>query len=248
MAKPSIPSVGSNGSPEFRHVTKSSDDLGTGHNLGPQVVGVRVVVRRFVRGETGPSGGPAFTDLLGICETWGPESLTIRSEDGTLTEIPLADVVSGKPVPPRPSRFRRLSDAEVDARCDALRGAPAPQGPVDVQLVGVARLIRTLGETSGGNIEITEPAEGELVVGVGFDSVTIARATARYDDSWALLTELTVLPDHRRRGVRRLLLAALADALAERGLSVLAGEIPAEDAAARGLASALGFERHHTRG
>lgn len=220
----------------------------TKFGLGPHVVGQRVVVRRIVRGETGPSGGPALTDLLGICESWTNQSTLIRAEDGTLTEIALDDIVSGKPVPPRPSRFRRLSDAEVDARCDALRGVPAPQWPVDVQLVGVARLIRTLGETSGGDIEITEPAEGELVVGVGFDSVTIARATAHHDDSWALLTELTVLPDHRRRGVRRLLLAALADALAERGLSVLAGEIPADDAAARGLAAALGFERHHTRG
>lgn len=220
----------------------------TKFGLGPHVVGQRVVVRRVVRGETGPSGGPAFTDLLGICESWTAESTVIRAEDGTLTEIALADIVAGKPVPPRPSRFRRLTDAEVDARCDALRDAPAADHAVDVELIGVARLVRELAGTSGADIEISEPTPGALVVGIDFDGVTIASATVRYDDSWALLTVLSVEPDHRRRGVRRLLIAALADALAERGLSVLAGEIPASDAAAHGLAAALGFERHHTRG
>lgn len=229
-------------------MTKPSDAPGTGHTLGPHVVGTRVVVRRVVRGETGPSGGPALTDLLGICETWGPSSLTIRSEDGTLTEIALADVVSGKPVPPRPSRFRRLTDAEVDARCDALRGGPAPEHAIDVQLIGVARLVRALGDVGGGEVGIQEPAHGTLAVEVSLDGTPLATATARYDDSWALLTALRVIEGHRRRGVRRLLLSALADALAERGLSVLVGEIPADDVAARGLATALGFERHHTRG
>ena len=228
-------------------MTKPSGDPGTGHNLGPQVVGMRVVVRRVVRGETGPSGGPALTDLLGICESWGPGSLTIRSEDGTLTEIALADVVSGKPVPPRPSRFRRLTDTEVDARCDTLRGVPAAGHAVDVQLIGVAKLVRALGDVGGGDVAVTEPADGELTVEVSIDGAVVATAAARHDDSWALLVDLTVEDGHRRRGVRRLLVSALADALAERGLSVLVGEVPADDVAARGLAAALGFERHHTR-
>lgn len=226
---------------------KSSNEPGAGHTLGPHVVGIRVVVRRVVRGETGPSGGPALTDLLGICESWGPESLTIRAEDGSLTEIPLADVVSGKPVPPRPSRFRRLTDAEVDARCDALRSAPPPTHPIDVHLIGIARLVRALGDVGGVDVTIHEPTPGEVRVEVSIDGVAVASVGARYDDSWALLEDLSVEPGHRRRGVRRLLVSALADALAERGLSVLAGEIPADDVAARGLAQALGFERHHTR-
>lgn len=228
-------------------MTKPSDDLGTGHTLGPHVVGVRVVVRRFVCGETGPTGGPAFTDLLGVCESWGESSLTIRAEDGTLTEIPLADVVSGKPVPPRPSRFRRLSDADVDARCDALRGAPVADHAVDVQLVGIAKLARALGDVGGGDVVLEEPQEGALVVAVRIDGTDVATASVRHDLEWALLTGLTVTDGHRRRGVRRLLVSALADALAERGLSVLVGEIPSDDVAARGLAAALGFERHHTR-
>jgi len=85
--------------------------------LGPHVVGQRVVVRRILRGETGPTGGPAMTDLLGICEDWTPTTASIRAEDGTLVEIAVADIVSGKPVPPRPSRFLRLSEDEVARRC-----------------------------------------------------------------------------------------------------------------------------------
>lgn len=229
-------------------MTKLSTEPGTGHNLGPHVVGTRVVVRRFVRGETGPTGGPAFTDLLGICETWGPDSLTIRAEDGSLTEIAIADVVSGKPVPPRPSRFRRLTEEEVDARCDALRSAPAAAHPVDVEMVGIARLVRALSDIRGGDIVVTEAEESVLKVELCIEGADVASATLRHDESWALLTDLSVTPGHRRRGIRRLLLAAVADALAERGLSVLVGEIPVADGAARGRAAELGFERHHTRG
>ncbi len=84
------------------------------------MVGQRVVVRRLVPGETGPTGGPAMTDLLGICESWSSTTASIRAEDGTLVEIPVVDIVSGKPVPPRPSRFLRLSEDEVARRCSAL--------------------------------------------------------------------------------------------------------------------------------
>jgi len=69
-----------------------------------------VVVRSRVPGETGPTGGPAFTDVLGVLESWGPSLLTIRTADDALVEVPLALVVSGKPVPPRPTRVRRNED------------------------------------------------------------------------------------------------------------------------------------------
>lgn len=74
--------------------------------LGPHVVGRRVVVRRLLRGETGPSGGPAMTDVLGVCESWRDGRCVVRREDGSTVEIATADIVSGKPVPPRPSRRR----------------------------------------------------------------------------------------------------------------------------------------------
>ena len=77
--------------------------------LGPHCVGLRVVVRRVLHGETGPSGGPAMTDLLGVMESWDATSTIVRAEDGVTTEIALADIVSGKPVPPRPSVRMRVS-------------------------------------------------------------------------------------------------------------------------------------------
>ena len=95
-------------------------DSGTGsrhvgnHLLGPHVVGQRVVVRRVLRGDTGPSGGPAMTDVLGVCTSWGDGRCVVAPEAGEAVEIAIADIVSGKPVPPRPSVRHRVSvrDAE----------------------------------------------------------------------------------------------------------------------------------------
>jgi ribosomal protein S18 acetylase RimI-like enzyme len=81
--------------------------------LGPHCVGMRVVVRRVLPGATGPSGGPAMTDLLGVMESWTATATVVRAEDGTSTEIALRDIVSGKPVPPRPSTRLRLSPEEA---------------------------------------------------------------------------------------------------------------------------------------
>jgi ribosomal protein S18 acetylase RimI-like enzyme len=82
--------------------------------LGPHVVGVRVVVRRVLRREAGPTGGPAMTDVLGVCESWEQGRMTVRREDGSVVEIATADIVSGKPVPPRPSVHRRLGAEQAD--------------------------------------------------------------------------------------------------------------------------------------
>jgi ribosomal protein S18 acetylase RimI-like enzyme len=78
------------------------------------VVGSRVVVRRRVPGETGPSGGPAMTDVLGVCLAWGPDVCVIRPESGRPVEIPLGDIVAGKPVPPRASVRQRVSARDTE--------------------------------------------------------------------------------------------------------------------------------------
>lgn len=83
------------------------------HLLGPHVVGTRVVLRRVLRGETGPSGGPALTDLLGVCVAWGDGVCVVRPEGGADVAVPLADIVSGKPVPPRASVRDRVPPAEA---------------------------------------------------------------------------------------------------------------------------------------
>lgn len=99
----------------------SSDRLtGQAASLGPHVVGQRVVVRRIVRGETGPSGGPALTDLLGTCVAWGDGFCVVepdgRHADNGPVRIALADIVSGKPVPPRPSVRQRVSARDAELR------------------------------------------------------------------------------------------------------------------------------------
>ena len=92
----------------------------TAHTLGSHVVGQRVVVRRLLRGQSGPSGGPAMTDLLGVCTSWGQDSCVIQPETGPPVTIALADIVSGKPVPPRPSVRHRVTPREAQVRAFAL--------------------------------------------------------------------------------------------------------------------------------
>jgi len=91
--------------------------------LGPHCVGLRVVVRRRVPGEQGPTGGPALTDVLGTMLAWDGATTVVEREDGTRVTIVIADVVSGKPVPPRPPVRLRVSAEEAERR--ALRGWPA---------------------------------------------------------------------------------------------------------------------------
>jgi ribosomal protein S18 acetylase RimI-like enzyme len=113
------------------------------HRLGPDVVGQRIVVRRLVPGRLGPTGGPAFTDLLGVCRSWGETAIVVEPESGEPVTIPLDLIVSGKPVPPRPSVRQRVSvrDAErltaslvgietTDLGEWQLRFEPAPVGRV----------------------------------------------------------------------------------------------------------------------
>lgn len=90
------------------------------HTLGPHVVGKRVVVRRVLRGRTGPSGGPAFSDVLGICTSWADGTCVVQPETGEPMVIATADIVSGKPIPPRPSPRHRVSAQEAQLRALAL--------------------------------------------------------------------------------------------------------------------------------
>ena len=89
-------------------------------SLGPHVVGQRVVVRRVLPGETGPTGGPAMTDVLGTCESWADGIVTVRREDGDLVEIRTEDIVSGKSVPPRPSPRLRVGTRQAESHAAPL--------------------------------------------------------------------------------------------------------------------------------
>lgn len=76
------------------------------HGLGPHVVGQRVVVRHLL-----PDG--RATDVLGVCTAWGDGVTSIDSLRGPVT-IAIADIVSGKPVPPRASVRHRVSAHDVE--------------------------------------------------------------------------------------------------------------------------------------
>jgi len=90
------------------------------HRLGPHVVGQRVVVRRVVPGETGPSGGPAMTDVLGVCLRWSDGECVVQPEEGPAVTIALELIVTGKPVPPRASARFKVTPHECQLRALAL--------------------------------------------------------------------------------------------------------------------------------
>jgi GNAT superfamily N-acetyltransferase len=86
-------------------------------------VGQRVVIRRVLPGLTGPSGGPALTDVLGMCLSWGDGVCVVKPDRDAAAEpmrIPISDIVSGKPVPPRQSPKLRVTAQEAQRRGLAL--------------------------------------------------------------------------------------------------------------------------------
>lgn len=63
-------------------------------------VGTRIVVRSLVPGETGPSGGPAMTDVLGVLEAADATTLTVRRRDESLVTVERSQIVALKAIPP----------------------------------------------------------------------------------------------------------------------------------------------------
>jgi N-acetylglutamate synthase len=57
-----------------------------------------------------------MTDVLGTCLSWTDRACVVQPEDGPPVTIALADIVSGKPVPPRPSPRLRVSPADAQRR------------------------------------------------------------------------------------------------------------------------------------
>ncbi|WP_370618187.1 GNAT family N-acetyltransferase [Mumia sp. Pv 4-285] len=70
------------------------------------LVGHRVVIRSTVPGERGPSGGPAFTDVVGRLLEHDGVQLRIQRRDGSEVHVAAADVVAAKPVPDGRARVR----------------------------------------------------------------------------------------------------------------------------------------------
>ncbi len=108
-------------------------------------VGTRVVVRRRLPGQTGPSGGPALTDVLGVLERLDDAEVAVRREDGTLVRFRRDELVTGKPVPPRTATLLRVSADRLETVADA--GWPA----TTVETVGAWRLRAAGGFTGRAN-------------------------------------------------------------------------------------------------
>ena len=319
--------------------------------LGPWCVGERVVVRRRLPGRTGPSGGPALTDLLGILEEWGDGTLTVRAEDGTATVIDRSTVVAGKPVPPRPSVRLRVSPVEAEHRavdfwppCErrqlgdwvlrasegfSARGNSAllagePDRPWDEALTEVHRFYAGHGLPAWVQVMDGSPARSRLDTrgwaparpddhGVAFQVGGVAAArrllqpvlptdpplvtqTPRPDaawladdrralaagdaalrvltgprdvtfaavrregavlakgraalstraDVWIGLTDLWVAPEHRRRGLGALVVAALLRWGAEQGATTVCLQVRRDNAGALAFYDRLGLTTHHT--
>ena len=76
-------------------------------------IGQRIVVRYAVGG-TGPSGGPAMSDVIGRVRAVDEAGVTLERRDGRTQVVALTDVVTWKPVPDRPLRRRRALDVGAD--------------------------------------------------------------------------------------------------------------------------------------
>lgn len=76
-------------------------------------IGKRMVVR-YVVGGTGPSGGPAMTDVVGRVLALDEEKVTVEKRDGSTVDVDLAAVVAAKIVPASPVRSRRAFTISAD--------------------------------------------------------------------------------------------------------------------------------------
>jgi N-acetylglutamate synthase len=61
-----------------------------------------------------------MTDVLGTCVAWSDGVCVVEHESGERVAIRIADIVSGKPVPPRPSPRHRIPPREAQVRAFAL--------------------------------------------------------------------------------------------------------------------------------
>ena len=68
-------------------------------NVGPGDSGIRISLRRTL-----PEGG--YGDVLGELLSWTDGVVSVQRRDGSVVEVPEADVVAAKRIPPPPVRRR----------------------------------------------------------------------------------------------------------------------------------------------
>lgn len=73
-------------------------------SIGTADIGHRIVVRRRLPGRSGPTGGQAYSDVLGILQSWDRQTLRVRRADDAIVEIPISEVARAKRVPAAPAK------------------------------------------------------------------------------------------------------------------------------------------------
>jgi len=269
-----------------------------------------------------------MTDLLGVMESWTPTATVVRGEDGTTTEIAVADIVSGKPVPPRPSVRMRVTPEQAclmsnaswpavhtrplgdwllrasggfSARANSVMAVGDPGMPFDEAVAATldfyaghglppwaqvvvdsdtgshfadagwvtARPGEADSEFQLASVAQTSPAwlatdtrasshpEDAVAVlegpdQVGFASVldpageVVAKGRIAGERDWAGITDVWVSPDHRRRRLGLVVMAALLEWAAERGATTAYLQVRGDNTPGLALYAALGFRTHHT--
>ena len=82
-----------------------------------------MVIRFRLAGRSGPTGGPAMSDVIGRLQSYDGVTAVVRRRDGTSTLVPVTEIVAAKTVPPVRSGLR--VDAE-DLQRICSDGWPAP--------------------------------------------------------------------------------------------------------------------------
>ncbi|HEY7043499.1 MAG TPA: GNAT family N-acetyltransferase [Nocardioidaceae bacterium] len=184
-------------------------------------VGQRVVVRRLLPGQQGPSGGPAMTDVTGILETWDEGSFAVRREDGDLVTIERDLFVTGKPIPPRASTRLRVNPERLERICEG------GWQPIEAQPLGEWTLRAAGGFTGransarvGGDPGVATdaaletvadfytarglPVLAQVVVGSDWQTAFVERGwvTARHAGQDPVVQVASVARTHRRAGER----------------------------------------------
>lgn len=118
--------------------------------LDESAIGDRMSVRLRIPGETGPTGGPAMTDVVGRVVALTAASARLERRDGSIVDVRLSDVVAARRVPDGPRRRRTrpagdFSPEELARICT--RGWP----PVETEQLGEWLLRAAGGFTSRAN-------------------------------------------------------------------------------------------------
>ncbi|GAB2986494.1 hypothetical protein GCM10027076_25700 [Nocardioides montaniterrae] len=190
-------------------------------------MGRRIVIRHLL------DDGRA-TDVLGVCTAWGERSCTVDSDRGVV-EVALDRIVSGKPVPPRPSVLGRVSPDEAARRAAAL----ALSGDGEIRLASLARMRRTIGRGSH-TVELSV-GDNRATASIGTGCDPVAEASARIDGDWIGISGLLVEPARRRQGLATALVAELLDWGAEQGALTVCVRLPPGEPAPRALCERLGL-------